>query len=214
MGMRKGLRSSLRWALAAGYGLVSAFLLVWALNGFFYYPLVNDPAHLSILGHAPCGAVKRYVGYVLEDRDELFRSSSEKLTILSLLVQAQESGVRLCYDPKQVLPYLDRAVAGRYASGEEDGTLPQLAGSLLLARSDPGLMKAAFDRYRDKPEVVSDLCGRLWIESALAPQIAAVRQSYCPPPPAPPLEPVLTPEERRRQETFKRILEESRRGAL
>ena len=85
---------------------MSAFLLFWALNGFFYYPLMNDRARLSILRHAPCGAVKPYVGYVLEDRDELFRSSSEKLTILSLLVQAQERGVRLCYDPKQVLPYL------------------------------------------------------------------------------------------------------------
>ena len=212
--LRDRLRKFLAWPLVAGYLLTAAAFLVVALNNvFFYDTLVSDHFRMTILRQAPCGAVDRYVGFVLEDTDKPFRSSWEKMKILDVLVQAEEQGVRLCYNPKLVLPYLDKTVALQFAMGEDE-PLGRLAEQLVLKRRDPGLIKAAFDRYQDNPSVISDLCYRLQPEDPFAPGFLAARQRYCPTPSPAPAAPTLTPEERRRKDAFEHILNDSRRRVL
>lgn len=207
----RALRRPLNWALAAVYGLASVALLGVALHNAFYMVL-SDHFQLGVLRLAPCGVVKSYVGYVLEDKDEAFRSAWEKAEILELLLEAEDRGVRLCYDPRLVLPYLGEA-AGRYAIGEDE-PLGRAAENLVLKRRDPALIKTAFDRYRARePRVADRLCWRLETGRPVAPEYIAIRKAYCPPPEPPKPEPALTPEERRRKEAIRRILDESRQQA-
>jgi hypothetical protein len=210
--MRDGSRKALTWGLVVGYSVASAFLLVLALNGAFYYAPFGSGAQLSILRRAPCAAVARYADYVLENKKGLFRGPSEKMGILELLVEAEDRGARLCYDPRLAIPYLGKEAARRYAMDENEPFGP-LAENLILKRRDSALIKAAFDKYRlTEPQVTFNLCWRLEEQYPQTLEYVGFRQIYCPPPERPDSTSILSPEERRK-EAFDRILDESRRGA-
>jgi hypothetical protein len=131
--------------LAAGLSAASVGLLAFALNNAFYMAL-GERAQLAVLSHAPCGVVKPYVGFVLEDTDAPFRSASEKAQILDLLIEAQDRRIALCYDARGALPYLGQAAASRDFIGEDE-PLGRLAQALVIKRRDPALTTAAFQQY-------------------------------------------------------------------
>jgi hypothetical protein len=134
--------------------------------------------------------------------------------MLNVLVTAEDRGVRLCYDPRLVLPYLGEAAEQRYGLDDYE-SIHGRAENLVIMRRDPALIAAAINRYRTRePRVAKDLCWRLEELHPLAPDLLAVERASCPTrkPPAP--EPFRSPEDLRRKEVFDKILEDSRSGRL